>query len=183
MSDLFHALVPEEFIFRVFDVMATVPQHHFQILTKRPRRMVTVVDRWYSNTGSTIIPNVWLGVSVEDQTWADRRIPLLAKVPAAVRFLSCEPLLGPVRLSHLSELHWVIVGGESGARARSMEEAWVTSIRDQCSVSGVPFFFKQWGGRTPKAGGRMLGGRTWDEWPMPLALQGVGEDSVGVGRD
>lgn len=173
MSDLFHASVPEEFIFSVFDVMAAVPQHHFQILTKRPRRMLTVVSRWYSATGSEVIPNVWLGVSVEDQNWADRRIPLLADVPATVRFLSCEPLLGPIRLAYLSDLHWVIVGGESGAKARPMEEAWVTSIRDQCIASGVPFFFKQWGGRTPKAGGRALEGRTWDEWPVPLGSEDV----------
>ncbi len=175
MSDLFHASVPEDFIFSVFDVMASVPQHHFQILTKRPRRMLTVVNRWYSKTRSDLIPNVWLGVSVEDQKWSDKRIPLLADVPASVRFLSCEPLLGPIRLTHVSELHWVIVGGESGAGARPMDEAWVTSLRDQCIASGVPFFFKQWGGRTPKAGGRVLEGRTWDEWPVPLISEGVDE--------
>lgn len=173
MSDLFHASVPTDFIHRVFEVMADVPQHHFQILTKRPRRMLTVVNSWYEKSDRSILPNVWLGTSVEDQKWADKRMPLLRDVPAAVRFLSCEPLLGPIHLHDLRSIDWVIVGGESGWEARSMEEAWVRGLRDQCRAAGVAFFFKQWGGRTPKAGGRTLDGRTWDEMPAELSLEGV----------
>jgi protein gp37 len=165
MSDLFHASVPTEFIHDVFDVMADLPQHHFQILTKRPRRMLTVVSAWYEATRKVLVPNVWLGTSIEDQKWADKRIPLLSEVPAAVRFLSCEPLLGPIRLKRPDAFDWVIVGGESGWHARPMKEEWVRSLRDQCRGAGVAFFFKQWGGRTPKAGGRTLDGRTWDEYP------------------
>lgn len=171
MSDLFHASVPTGFIHDVFDVMADLPQHQFQVLTKRPRRMVTVTRDWYMNNGSDLIPNVWLGTSVEDQNWADRRIPLLCEVPSKVRFLSCEPLLGPIRLSQIDSIDWVIVGGESGWQARSMEVEWVRVLRDQCRSAGVSFFFKQWGGRTPKAGGRTLDGRTWDEMPVPLISQ------------
>ena len=165
MSDLFHASVPTEFIHAVFEVMADLPQHQFQVLTKRPRRMITAVNAWYQRTGRAIAPNIWMGTSVEDQRWADKRIPLLCDVPAAVRFLSCEPLLGPIRLSHVDALDWVIVGGESGWRARPIEGDWVRSLRDQCRSNGIAFFFKQWGGRTPKAGGRTLDGRTWDEYP------------------
>jgi protein gp37 len=179
MSDLFHARVPAGFIYRVFDVMADLPQHHFQILTKRPRRMVAVVNAWYAQTKRLPLPNVWLGASVEDQTWADRRVPLLGQVTAAVRFLSCEPLLGPIRLSHLDALHWVIVGGESGVRARAMEPQWAYEIRDQCVEAGVAFFFKQWGGRTPKAGGRTLEGRTWDEYPLG-ERKGSGDSHLGL---
>jgi protein gp37 len=168
MSDLFHASVPTEFIQDVFDVMADLPQHQFQVLTKRPRRMVTVIRDWYESNGRDIVPNVWLGTSVEDQKWADKRIPLLCDAPARVRFLSCEPLLGPIRVSQMDSLGWVIVGGESGWQARPMEAEWVRSLRDQCRTAGVAFFFKQWGGRTPKAGGRTLEGRTWDEMPVPL---------------
>jgi protein gp37 len=171
MSDLFHASVPTEFIHRVLGVMADVPQHHFQILTKRPRRMLTVVHAWYEKSERNILPNVWLGTSVEDQKWADKRIPLLRDAPAAVRFLSCEPLLGPIHLRDLGSIDWVIVGGESGWEARSMETTWVRGLRDQCQTAGIAFFFKQWGGRTPKAGGRTLDGRTWDEMPVELNLQ------------
>lgn len=166
MSDLFHPDVHTEFIHAAFDVMADLPQHHFQILTKRPRRMGTVVGAWYHRTQQEPLVNVWLGTSVEDQKWADQRIPLLCSVPAGVRFLSCEPLLGPIDLSNTESLNWVIVGGESGWHARPMQTAWVRSLRDQCSSAGVAFFFKQWGGRTPKAGGRTLDYRTWDEYPV-----------------
>jgi protein gp37 len=160
MSDLFHEEVPEDFILQVFEVMREARQHTFQVLTKRHERLVELSPRIAWPT------NVWMGVSVENQVWADRRIPALKKVPASVRFLSCEPLLGPVSLdSHLDGINWVIVGGESGAKARPVDGAWVRMIREQCVVKGVPFFFKQWGGRTSKANGRLLDGRTWDDMP------------------
>ena len=171
MSDLFHKGVHEQFLEAVFDVMARASQHRFQILTKRPGRMASMVRRVRPDP----LPNVWLGTSVGDQRWADIRIPKLLQTPAAVRFLSCEPLLAPVDLSPWMSrlagekdpaLHWMIVGGESGARARPMHPVWARSLRDQCLRAGVPFFFKQWGGRTPKAGGRELDGRTWDEMPQ-----------------
>ncbi len=160
MSDLFHEEVPLSFIREVFSVMERSPKHVFQILTKRHQRLAQLAPElfWASN--------IWMGVSVENQVWADRRIPCLKQVPAIVRFLSCEPLLRPVDLSnHLDGLHWVIVGGESGFKARRMDPNWVRSLRDQCHTANVPFFFKQWGGRTSKAGGRMLDGRVWNEMP------------------
>lgn len=245
MSDLFHELVPIEYVARVFDVMAsatlvcehrrwddhdaecwTGPRHTFQVLTKRPERMRHVIEelphhvaeRWRGDStiaiamevGDWPLPNVWLGTSVENQTWADRRIPELLATPAAVRFLSCEPLLGPLDLgvglrvswqcsgcrryysgrhretcpdcgavgywtgSHAFNrpdgqtgpgIDWVIVGGESGPEHRPVDPAWVRSVRDQCQATGVPFLFKQWGGRTSKSGGRELDGRTWDGFP------------------
>lgn len=163
MSDLFHEEVPFEFIQEVFDRMETHSSHTYQILTKRPERMLEYVvwsgyERWPDH--------IWAGVSVENQYWADRRIPLLRQVPSSVRFLSCEPLLKPLDLD-LKGIHWVIVGGESGHRARKMEETWALGIRDQCEQTGVAFFFKQWGGRTSKSGGRALGGRIWNEMPLP----------------
>lgn len=159
MSDLFHPEVPLDFIHRVFDVMAETPQHTYQILTKRPQRLEAVALEldWPAN--------VWMGVSVENDRY-QFRIRHLRSVPAAVRFLSLEPLLGPLPSLDLSDIHWVIVGGESGPRARLMDLAWVEDIRDQCLAAEVAFFFKQWGGRTPKAGGRLLGKRTWDEMPV-----------------
>jgi protein gp37 len=178
MSDLFHDDVPDSFICDVFAVMAEAGQHTFQLLTKRPGRMASLLrSDWWSDSLSSIadgpfpLPNVWLGTSVETQKWADVRIPKLLQTPATVRFLSCEPLLGPVDLDRIwprtaiNQLNWVIVGGESGLKARPMNPDWARSIRDQCVVAGVAFFFKQWGGRTPKAGGRNLDGRTWDEMP------------------
>lgn len=163
--------------------------------------MATLLKKWMDEATAPFfgapLANVWLGVSVENQKWADQRIPLLLDTPARVRFLSCEPLLGPVDLegwmppahtngiarrfslkrfwgirikrsvvARRSSLHWVIVGGESGANARSMDPLWAKTIRDQCVRAGIPFFFKQWGGRTSKAGGRELDGRTWDEMPI-----------------
>ncbi len=240
MSDLFHDQVPDEFIARVFAVMACSYRHTFQVLTKRPGRMrsllnspefVRLFDRefcsipdwndrwpdlefapaghvWHLENGP--LPNVWLGVSVEDQKWANIRIPQLLATPAAVRFLSCEPLLGPVDLAswfHTSEciasqeppwctchlltgtsVDWVIVGGESGPHARPMHPDWARSLRDQCVAAGVPFLFKQWGEWAPavrstdrlkhyfgdgvmvsrcgkRNAGRLLDGRTWDEYP------------------
>ncbi|SDM31595.1 DUF5131 family protein [Allokutzneria albata] len=162
MSDLFHARVPLKFIQRVFRVMAATPQHTYQILTKRPLRLRRLGDRlqWPGN--------VWIGTSVESEDVLDR-IDQLREVPAAVRFLSCEPLLGPLSGLNLGGIHWVIVGGESGVNARPMNEEWVLDIRDRCTQHGVPFFFKQWGGRTPKAGGRILQDRTWDEMPSKMS--------------
>lgn len=183
MSDLFHPDVPDSFIREVFDRMrlcdggvdavngCPYPQHTFQVLTKRPRRMLKLVHE--GALGFDICPpHIWLGVSVEDQKWAANRIPLLIATAAEVRFLSCEPLLGPIDLSPwveaTAQLHWVIVGGESGPGARAMHEDWVRSLRDQCVTAGVAFFFKQWGGFTPKAGGRTLDGVSWDQWPSAM---------------
>jgi protein gp37 len=224
MSDLFHADVPDRFIADVFAVMTIAEQHTFQVLTKRHGRMrslLTSVRFWHAVSqarnvrGFSMLPsgpdfeppaNVWLGVSVEDQKRADLRIPALLDTPAAVRWLSMEPLLGPIDLGiddphrgHESDdvhghphppvcvtcstddsevayfrrnpvreglgLDWVVVGGESGLASRPMQIDWARSLRDQCTAAGVPFFLKQWGGRTPKANGRELDGRTWDEYP------------------
>jgi protein gp37 len=160
MSDLFHARVPVSFVREVFSVMADTPRHTYQVLTKRSHRLVRLADRldWP--------PNVWLGVSVEDAAQL-QRIDHLRDVPAAVRFLSCEPLLGPLHGLDLTGIGWVIAGGESGPGCRPLDPTWVTDIRDVCTAAGVPFFFKQWGGRTPKAGGRELDGVLWDEMPSP----------------
>lgn len=158
MSDLFHARVPLDFVRDVFAVMADTPQHTYQVLTKRAARLRKIADRlaWPDN--------VWMGVSVEDAD-ALERIDDLRQVPAAVRFLSCEPLLGPLDGIDLTGIDWVIAGGESGPAHRPLDPAWVTDLRDTCQAAGVPFFFKQWGGRTPKAGGRLLDGLLWDEMP------------------
>lgn len=193
MSDLFHADVPDDYIAQVFAVMAAASEHTFQVLTKRHGRMRSLLNRssfrdsvtTYIDTRDYVwkqrtwpLPNVWLGVSVEDQERANLRIPALLRTPAIVRFLSCEPLLGPVDLDAIdwdgvtslasldnNAIGWVIVGGESGIGARPMDVSWARSLRDQCSHAGVPFLFKQWGGRTPKIAGRALDGRTWDEFP------------------
>jgi protein gp37 len=167
MSDLFHPKVPIEFIAEVFAVMAETQQHTYQVLTKRPKRARSVLR----DLNSPPLVNVWVGVSVEDEERTDR-VAVLREVPAAIRFLSCEPLLGPLSSLDLTGVGWVIVGGESGPEARPMREAWVTEIRDDCLDAGIPFFFKQWGGRTPKAGGRRLAGRTWDEMPQLEAADG-----------
>ena len=165
MSDLFHEEVPFDFIKEVFRKMETYDAHIYQVLTKRPERMLEFAQfyvdwpKWPDH--------IWVGTSVENQYWADRRIPLLQQIPAKVRFLSVEPLLKAVDLSpYLSSLQWVIVGGESGHKARPMKEEWALRIRDDCKQVGVPFFFKQWGGRTSKSGGRDLKGRKWDEMPL-----------------
>jgi protein gp37 len=157
MSDLFHPEVPDDFILQVFDVMADTPEHTYQVLTKRAKRLSTLARKlpWPSN--------VWMGVSVESQRYAFR-VDQLRRVDASVRFLSIEPLLGPVQID-LTGIGWVIVGGESGPGARPVDPSWVRSIRDQCSEQEVPFFFKQWGGRTPKANGRLLDGEIWNEYP------------------
>lgn len=157
MSDLFHPKVPSDYIRQVFDVMAATPRHTYQVLTKRPKRVAKMANtlKWPTN--------IWMGVSVELQETA-WRIDSLRAVPAAVRFLSCEPLLGPLDLD-LDGIHWVIAGGESGAGHRRVDPEWVRTIRDQCVEAEVPFFFKQWGGHTPKAGGRLLDGQIHDETP------------------
>ncbi|MEW2358094.1 phage Gp37/Gp68 family protein [Spirillospora sp. NPDC029432] len=163
MSDLFHARVPRSFIGRVFEVMAETPQHTYQILTKRARRLASIAD------DLTWPHNVWMGVSVEDSSQL-HRVDDLRKTPAQVRFLSCEPLLGPLDELNLQDIHWVIAGGESGPQHRPVDADWVRGIRDKCTEASVPFFFKQWGGRTPKAGGRTLDGRTWDDQPQRKVL-------------
>lgn len=188
MSDLFHADFPREYIATVFGVMAATQRHTYQVLTKRdPREFF----RWYegeSGAGASAmaalyaaahvhpdvdvdmvvpwpLPNVWLGVSVEDRKYGIPRIDQLRETPAAIRFLSVEPLLEDLGEIDLRGIHWVIVGGESGAGARPMDAAWVRSLRDQCEAAGVAFFFKQWGGVRKKAAGRVLDGRTHDAMP------------------
>lgn len=165
MSDLFHHDVPVEFIRDVFAVMADTPRHTYQLLTKRSKRLgrlAEVLD-WPRN--------LWVGVSVETQTYGFR-VDHLRTVPCSVRFLSIEPLLGPVSVD-LDGIDWVIVGGESGPSCRPVDPVHVRHIRDACVKSGTPFFFKQWGGRTPKTHGRLLDGRTWDEYPAATVGAGV----------
>lgn len=164
MSDLFHAKVPADFIRRVFRVMADTPQHTYQVPTKRARRLRRLAP------SLTWSPNIWVGVSVEN-AGVLHRVDDLRHVPAAVKFLSCEPLLGRLAELDLTGIGWVIVGGESGPRHRPMRIEWVREIRDRCLEANVPFFFKQWGGRTPKQHGRVLDGRTWDEMPPHHAAQ------------
>jgi len=158
MSDLFHADVPADFIAEVWHVMADTPRHTYQILTKRPDRMIEIVPSLRK------LPNVWLGTSVEDDQVL-HRIEQLRRVPAAVRFISFEPLIGSVAAADLTDIHWAIVGGESGPKARHMDPAWVDEIFDMCRRQSVAFFFKQWGGRNKKATGRSYRERTWDDLP------------------
>jgi protein gp37 len=192
LSDLFHADVPDEFIGEVFAVMASCPQHTFQLLTKRHGRMRSLLSspRWPEILVGRAhwprdidpeqpLPNVWLGVSVEDQQWANVRVPALLETPAAVRWISAEPLLGPVDLEqtptrfHTTPLDWVVVGGESGPGARPMDVDWARLLRDQCQSLGIPYLFKQWGSHdangvpTPKkVAGRVLDGVTHDGYPQ-----------------
>lgn len=163
MSDLFHKDVPLAFIQKVFDVMTRAHWHQFQILTKRSGRLLQLDSRlaWAGN--------IWMGVSVETERY-QHRIDDLRQTSAAVKFLSLEPLLGSLPALDLAGIDWVIVGGESGPRARPMDEEWVLEIRDQCVDQGVPFFFKQWGGTNKKKAGRILQGRTWDEMPVGAAV-------------
>lgn len=160
MSDLFHARITSAFIQQVFEVMEETPRHTYQLLTKRPRRAARMAAQlpWPSN--------VWLGVSVEssDQLW---RVDELRKVPAATRFVSAEPLLGSLAGIDLTDVHWLIAGGESGPNHRALDPDWVRELRDECRRQSVAFFFKQWGGRTPKSNGRELDGQLWDEMPLP----------------
>jgi protein gp37 len=162
MSDLFHKDVPAEYIQRVFDVMRRASQHRFQVLTKRSHRLARLhlTLSWQ--------PNIWMGVSVESQEYTFR-IDHLRETDAHIKFLSLEPLLGPLTNLNLQGIDWVIVGGESGPGARAMSGEWVLDIRDQCKDAGIPFFFKQWGGTNKKKAGRLLENRTWDEMPLASA--------------
>ena len=162
MSDLFHKLVPVEFISRVFDTMERADWHTFQVLTKRSSLLKSFINARYQSRPAP--PHIWLGVSVEDEKRASR-IRHLQQANASVRFVSIEPLIGPPGIIDLTGISWVIVGGESGPRARPMQLSWARSARDQCIAQGVPFFFKQWGGLRPKSGGRELDGREWNEFP------------------
>ena len=162
MSDLFHEDIPIDFIEEVFDVMALADHHTFQILTKRHERLDELANvlHWPDN--------VWMGVSIENRRFVGRA-DVLRNVPAAVRFISAEPLLGPLEGLGLEGIDWLIAGGESGPRHRPVREAWVCELRDRCQAEGVAFFFKQWGGFRSKTGGRTLEGRTWSEMPAPAA--------------
>ena len=180
MSDTFHKRVPFEFIDDMVDVMIEHPQHTFQVLTKRPGRAVA----WMKAAGPIapeLLANVWFGTSVENQKYAPR-LDVLARMPGVLRFVSAEPLLGPLDLSKWlkdGSLHWVIAGGESGPRARPMETDWVRDLRDQCESAGVPFFFKQYGGRKGKRSGdeAVLDGRTWQQFPN-TAVNGKGDEDA-----
>lgn len=158
MSDLFHHSVPEEFVESVFETMNRASHHTFQVLTKRPGRAALLSD------GLNWTPNIWLGTSIESDGLLER-LPMLKESGALTKFLSLEPLLGPLPNLDLSGIDWVIVGGESGPGARPMNTDWVREIRDDCVDAAVPFFFKQWGGVFKKQTGRTLDGRTWDEMP------------------
>ncbi len=162
MSDLFHRSVPSAFIEAVFDVMNRASRHTFQVLTKRPRRAVALNKklRWS--------PNIWLGTSIENERWLER-LAVLRETGAQTKFLSLEPLLGPLPGLDLRSVDWVIVGGESGPGARPMEADWVREIRDNCFQHDVPFFFKQWGGVFKKRTGRTLDDRTWEQMPAPVS--------------
>lgn len=191
MSDLFHEAVPDNYLDQVFAVMALAARHTFQVLTKRPERLRAYMnsispsgDRYDDfqralalrrlasriRPDATVewpLPNVWIGTSVENQRWTTR-VDEIRAAPAAVRFLSCEPLLGPIERLDLRGIHWVIAGGESGPKFRQVKADWIRGLRDQCARHGVAFLFKQWGGRTSKSGGRELDGRTHDEYPRAL---------------
>jgi protein gp37 len=165
MSDLFQEGVEDRVVERVWAVMARAPQHRFQILTKRPERMRAFLrDRL-----SRILPNVWVGASVESADYL-YRVDELRRTAAAVRFISFEPLIGPIGSVNLQGVHWAIVGGESGPRARPIDEAWVDEIHDECRRQHVAFFFKQWGGVNKKATGRRYRGQTWDEYPASAGV-------------
>ncbi len=165
MSDPFHIDIPEKIQRSIFKVMLQEDRHIYQILTKHPSRAAKFIERNADLFANGIAPDhIWIGTSVEDMD-VIHKVDHLRAVPTEVRFLSCEPLLGPLEIN-LNGIHWVIVGGESGVGHRPMEEEWVADIRDQCVCQGVPFFFKQWGGLTPQAGGRLLEGLTWDEYPV-----------------
>lgn len=161
MSDIFHAHFPLELIQQVFGVMELASWHQFQVLTKRPERAVRLA-------GDLIWPlNVWIGTSIENDAVA-HRLDSLREIPAAVRFVSAEPLLGPLDTVDFSGIDWVIGGGESGPNARPCKPAWARGLRDRCREQDIAFFWKQWGGRTAKSGGRTLDGRTWSQYPAPL---------------
>jgi|SRR5579875_666401 len=167
MSDLFHESIPTEFIAEVFEVMERANWHVFQILTKRHERLLELAGDlpWPSN--------VWMGVTIENRRFV-HRADALREVPAAIRFISAEPLLGPLEGLDLTGIDWVIAGGESGPRHRPVRAEWLRDLRDRCIAQGVAFFFKQWGGLRPKSGGRLLDGRTWNQFPKPKAVAGSG---------
>lgn len=158
MSDLFHERIPDEYVAEVFQVMREASQHTFQVLTKRHERLAELSPElpWPSN--------VWMGVTIENRRFV-HRADYLREVPAGVRFISAEPLLGPLEGLNLDGIHWLIAGGESGPRHRPVKEEWVAELRDRCAAERVAYFFKQWGGARSKSGGRLLDGRTWDEMP------------------
>lgn len=165
MSDLFHADVPDVFIQQVWGVMAACPQHHFQVLTKRPDRM----SKMFMENSIDLLTNVWIGTSVESNEVSDR-VKHLQKIKGATLFISFEPLIGEIKEIDLRGVHWAIVGGESGPRSRQMEEAWVERLYQICRRDDVAFFFKQWGGRNKKTAGREFHGRTYDEYPFELEV-------------
>jgi protein gp37 len=174
MSDLGHEAIPFEFFSRIFDTMAATPRHTYQVLTKRPAPLRTRVARWYAERQlDAPLPNVWLGVSVENQRWAEVRIPRLLEMPAAVRFLSCEPLLGAISLGSWTgsehEIQWVIVGGETGVGFRPLDPDWARSIRDQCLNAGIAFFYKQGSGIRPEMD-RLLDEALWEQMPTASAV-------------
>ena len=170
MSDLFHKQVPHWFIDKVFDTMEACNWHVFQVLTKRSSIMRDYLRRRYRDVAPPA--HMWFGVSVEDHR-AKARISHLCAAPAAIRFLSIEPLIGPIGPMDLDGIHWVIAGGESGPNARPMHIDWARDVRDQCERKGVAFFFKQWGGLRPKSGGRSLDGREWNELPSAAPVEAV----------
>lgn len=183
MSDLFHELVPAEFITMVFSVMEETPQHTYQILTKRPDRMRAFISSWLDERGDRArgpLPNVWLGTSIEDQRRARERVPALLLTPAAVRFVSCEPLLGPLDVtSYLSELDWVIDGGESGPGRRPADPDWFRSLREQCVSAGTAYFHKQGNSFRPGQD-RLLDGQIWEQFPVVSPR--LTESQYGPGR-
>lgn len=158
MSDLFHPDVPNSFIHQIIDVMTEANRHVFQVLTKRPQRAARMLQH------RVLAPNIWMGTSIESDRYSFRA-DHLRKISATVRFLSCEPLIGPLDHLDLRGIAWVIVGGESGPVRRPLDPDWVRALRDRSSDAGAAFFFKQWGGHTPKAGGRLLDGVEWSQWP------------------
>jgi protein gp37 len=162
MSDLFHKEIPKAYIAAVFDTMEKANWHTYQVLTKRSSLLQKFLNDRYRDRAAPA--HMWFGVSVEDEK-AKTRIAHLQKANASIRFLSVEPLIGPIGKLSLQGIHWVIVGGESGPRARLMKEKWAVDVRNQCVKERVPFFFKQWGGRSPKSGGRLLDGETWSQFP------------------
>ena len=178
MSDLFHKMVPDRFVDKVFDVMEGAHHHVYQVLTKRSSRLANYINRRYSQVPAP--RHIWLGVSVEDRLRA-KRIRHLQRANATIRFLSIEPLLGRLGPVDLTGIDWVILGGESGPRSRPMDIAWARDVRDQCAAQGVQFFFKQWGGKTSKAGGRTLDERLHDGFPTGFRHTGKhGRDNSAV---
>ena len=164
MSDLFHESIGEDVLMAIWSTMSLTQQHVYQILTKRPERMLAILS---DTSRFPILRNVWLGVSVEDQATM-KRLDLLRKVPDAIRFVSLEPLIGPTPAIDLSEIDWAIVGGESGPKARAIKSIWIDEIFDSCRVNGTAFFFKQWGGVNKKKSGRIFRGQEWNEFPVAL---------------